>query len=105
MPALSEKDEAATLDIAAKMIRKAIDRDVTFKVTEREDYTKFIARERERIVGQRFDAFDIFEGKPADYRKEVIAACRAYGTVDEVRLLLPAEDRAAAKDEAALADK
>lgn len=89
LPALTAKEIDATLALASKMLHKSLDRQLEMRIVQRLALDRFLADERRRIAPYHLSSFDLFLDSPKPYRDAVIRACREYGTLEQIKVLLP----------------
>lgn len=95
LPALSAEETTKLLDVAATMIRRSYDREVKFELQPAEALPKWFDDRWAKIspyeIPREYRA-DLFDEDLSRFEQAAVNACKLYGTVDQLKLLLD-EDR------------
>lgn len=95
LPALSVEETTKLLDVAATMIRRSYDREVKFELQPAEALPKWFDDRWAKIspyeIPKEYRA-DLFDEDLSRFEQATVNACKLYGTVDQLKLLLD-EDR------------
>lgn len=95
LPALSTEETTKLLDVAATMIRRSYDREVKFELQPAEALPKWFDDRWAKIspyeIPREYRA-DLFDEDLSRFEQAAVNACKLYGTVEQLKLLLD-EDR------------